>query len=370
MNKNPISAPAGQVTKNNTQGEKKAKRIVLGIDVHLRGYQVARKEDNLAIGPVQSFRSQPELLLYIEKLCERAEQIEVVYEAGPLGYTLYRELSARGISCRVCAADSSEQKRKGIKTNSLDARDLAGRLFSYLSGDERALHLARIPSMEEERRRLKSRQHDQLVKERKRLASRGNSLWLEQGYGSVKNWWRPKTFERLSHLIDPGIKELLELWVELLRKLDEKIALAKAGLSRQQKGPRPKGLGAGSMEQLESELLSWQRYSSARKIACLAGMVPREWSTGEGQRQGSITKVGVPAIRRIIVEAVWRIIRFQPDYQAVKKWSAILKGKNPALKKKAVVAIGRQLMVDLWRFKTDRVSAQQLGWVMVNAEQF
>ena len=186
----------------------------------------------------------------------------------------------------------------------------------------------------------------------------------------MKNWWRPKTFERLSQLIDAGIKELLELWVELLRTLDEKIALAKAGLSRQQKGPRPKGLGAGSMEQLESELLSWQRYSSARKIACLAGMVPREWSTGEGQRQGSITKVGVPAIRRIIVEAVWRIIRFQPDYQAVKKWSAILKGKNPALKKKTVVAIGRQLMVDLWRFKTDRVSAQQLGWVMVNAEQF
>ena len=107
MNKNPISAPAGQVTKNNTQGEKKAKRIVLGIDVHRRGYQVARKEDNLAIGPVQSFRSQPELLLYIEKLCKRAEQIEVVYEAGPLGYTLYRELSARGISCRVCAADNS-----------------------------------------------------------------------------------------------------------------------------------------------------------------------------------------------------------------------------------------------------------------------
>ena len=252
---NPISAPAGQVTKNNTQGEKKAKRIVLGIDEHLRGYQVARKVDHLAIGPVQSFQSQTELLLWLERLQARAEQIEVVYEAGPLGYTLYRALRARGINCRVCAPESSEQKRKRIKTNSLDARELAARLYSYLNGDERALRLVRIPSVEEERRRLRSRQHDQLVQERKRLAARGNSLLLAAGYGSVKHWWRPKSWERLSSVLESELRQMLELWVGLLRLLDEKIALAKAALMRKQTEPRPKGLGALSMEQLESELL-------------------------------------------------------------------------------------------------------------------
>ena len=365
MNKNPISAPAGQVTKNNTQGEKKAKRIVLGIDVHLRGYQVARKVDNLAIGPVQSFQSQTELLLWLERLQARAEQIEVVYEAGPLGYTLYRALSARGINCRVCAPESSEQKRKRIKTNSLDARELAGRLYSYLNGDERALRLVRIPSVEEERRRLRSRQHDQLVQERKRLAARGNSLLLAAGYGSIKHWWRPKSLERLTAVLEPELQQMLELWVGLLRLLDEKIALAKAALMRKQTEPRPKGLGALSMEQLESELLSWQRYSSGRKIACLAGMIPSEWSTGEGQRLGSITKVGLGPIRRIIVEAVWRMKGFQPHYEPFQKWKAVLEGPNRAHKKKAVVAIGRQLAVDLWRLKTRRVTAQQLKLIMV-----
>lgn len=365
MNKNPISAPAGQVTKNNTQGEKKAKRIVLGIDVHLRGYQVARKVDHLAIGPVQSFQSQTELLLWLERLQARAEQIEVVYEAGPLGYTLYRALSARGINCRVCAPESSEQKRKRIKTNSLDARELAGRLYSYLNGDERALRLVRIPSVQEERRRLRSRQHDQLVQERKRLAARGNSLLLAAGYGSVKHWWRPKSWERLSSVLEPELRQMLELWVGLLRLLDEKIALAKAALMRRQKEPRPKGLGALSMEQLESELLSWQRYSSGRKIACLAGMIPSEWSTGEGQRLGSITKVGLGPIRRILVEAVWRMKGFQPHYEPFQKWKAVLEGQNRAHKKKAVVAIGRQLAVDLWRLKTRRVTAQQLKLIMV-----
>lgn len=80
--KNPTSALTEEVTKQNVQPSRKATRIVLGVEVHLRSYQVARKVDNLAIGPVQSFRSQTELLLWLERLKARAEQIEVVYEAG------------------------------------------------------------------------------------------------------------------------------------------------------------------------------------------------------------------------------------------------------------------------------------------------
>ena len=94
-------------------------------------------------------------------------------------------------------------------------------------------------------------------------------------------------------------------------------------------------------------------------------MVPSEWSTGNGQRLGSITKVGVPAIRRIITEMVWRMVLFQPQYKAVQKWREVLEGSNRGLKKKAVVAIGRQLMVDLWRLQTGRISAQELNLIMV-----
>jgi len=52
----------------------KAKRIVVGTDVHLRGYQAARKVDNAAIGAVANLRSETELLLYVEKQCEQAEK--------------------------------------------------------------------------------------------------------------------------------------------------------------------------------------------------------------------------------------------------------------------------------------------------------
>jgi transposase len=348
-----------------SQKSPKAKRIVMGIDVHLKSYQVARKIDSSAIGPVATFRSQSELLLHIEKQRQAAEEVVVVYEAGPLGYVLYRELEAQGVRCYVSGPESTQQRSKRRKNNQIDARTLASNLFNYLNGNERALQLVRVPTPAQEQARARSRQQDQLVAERKRLGAQGNALLLSQGYGSWAKWWRPKAFSRLSQLVSGWILELLKSWVDLLRALDEKIQQAKVALAQCYQGPRPKGVGATSLVQLSAEVLDWNLYSNPRKIGCLAGMVPSEWSTGENQRLGAITKVGVPAIRRIITEAVWRIILFQPQYKPVQKWQEVLRGTNRALKKKAVVAIGRQLMVDLWRLQTGRITAQELNLVMI-----
>jgi transposase len=162
----------------------KAKRILMGVDVHLRGYQSARKVDNGVIGAVETCRSEVELLLHIQRQRQRAEEVVVVYEAGPLGYTLYRKLTAGGVLCYVCAPDSSQQRRKRVKNNKIDARSLTSKLFNYLNGDQNALQLARVPSEAQEQQRLASRQHDQLVEERKRLGAKGNAMLLSQGFGS------------------------------------------------------------------------------------------------------------------------------------------------------------------------------------------
>ena len=361
------AAPTAIRQQQNSQKAAKAKRIVLGVDVHLKSYQAARKIDNSAVGPAVSFRSQTELLLYIEKQRKLAEEVVVLYEAGPLGYVLYRELEAGGIRCYVCGSDGQQQRRKRRKNNSIDARNLTANLFNYLNGNERALQLARVPTEAQEQARAQSRQQNQLVETRKQLGAQGNSLLLSQGYGSCKNWWRPKAFSHLTQQVAPWVAELLKTWMELLRALDEKIQKTKVSVASRCQGPRPKGLGALSLVQLEAEVLDWNRYSSGRKIGCLAGLVPSEWSTGDNQRLGSITKVGVPAIRRIATEAAWRMILFQPQYKPVQKWQEVLRGTNRALKKKAVVAIARQLMVDLWRLQTGRISAQELNLIMVNA---
>jgi hypothetical protein len=103
------AAGANQVRNNNQSA--KAKRILVGCDVHLRGYQAARKVDEGTIGVVDNLRSEEALLLYIEKQRQQAEQVVVVYEAGPLGYTLYRKLKRdRGAVLCLCVRQQPAAK--------------------------------------------------------------------------------------------------------------------------------------------------------------------------------------------------------------------------------------------------------------------
>ncbi len=119
--------------------------------------------------------------------------------------------------------------------------------------------------------------------------------------------------------------ERLQIWVDVLKMLDEKIGQAKVSLARGCTGQWPKGVGAPSQMQLRSEVLDWQFYSNRRKIACLGGMVLSEWSTGQKERRGSITKVGSAGDPANHVEMVWRMVLFQPQYQPVQKWQGVLR---------------------------------------------
>src|SRR5215469_9117172 len=144
MNYKLKAAPAAQIVKS--QKAPSAKRIIIGVDVHLRSYYAARKVDNAAVGTVAKFGSQQEFELYVERQRQQAEEVVVLYEAGPLGYVLYRALRAQGVQCYVCAADSTLQRQTRRKSNQIDARSLTSNLFNYLNGNERALRLVRVPS--------------------------------------------------------------------------------------------------------------------------------------------------------------------------------------------------------------------------------
>ena len=128
------TAPTALSKEQKSQKSPKAKRIVIGVDVHLKSYHAACKIDNGAIGVVAKFRNQPELLLHIEKQRQVAEEVVVVYEAGPLGYVLYRELEAHGVRCYVTGSESTQQRSKRRKNNQIDARTLSSNLFNYLNG--------------------------------------------------------------------------------------------------------------------------------------------------------------------------------------------------------------------------------------------
>jgi len=121
-------------------------------------------------------------------------------------------------------------------------------------------------------------------------------------------------------------------------------------------------LGAMTWELLRREVGDWGRFHNRRQVASYTGLCPSEHSSGHSRQQGSITRHGNPRIRHLLVEAAWRLMRHQPDYHAVAKWREALLAASPARRKKILVAIARQLAVDLWRLATRRANAQQLGF--------
>ena len=360
----PITETAEQVKETNGQKAKIAKQILLGIDAHQNSYQVGRKIDAGGIQPVQSFRHD-ELLVFAYKQLQLAEKVYAVYEAGPLGYGLYRELKDLGVEALVCAPECLEAGSKR-KHNKIDASKLTGRLYNLLNGDRYALRIVRVPNPEQEQRRARSRQYDQLVRIRKVLGAQGRSLMLSQGYGSKGSWWRPTSFGQLQSVLPDWLVGELALWRANLLLLDQQIAELKTELGQSLQGPRPKGAGALSLAQADREIFDWDRFKNRHQVGCFGGLCPSEHSTGDPskQRLGSITKVGHPRIRVLLVEMAWRLVKFQPDYGPIQKWYPALTGTNKALKKKAIVAVARRLFIDLWRIRTGRSTAEQLGLVL------
>src|SRR5580700_4753892 len=221
-NKRPPSALTEEVKANNDPKRGKAKQIFLGIDAHLRRNQVARKTDSGGIQGVQSF-SFEELVLFAQKQLSLAEEVYAVYEAGPLGYVLYRRLRELGIKVYVCAPECLEQGRR--KCNKLDARKLSSRLYSYVQGDSEMMRVVRVPSLEQEQLRAQSRQHDQLVATRKAIGAQGRALVLSQGYGMMNGaWWRPMAYSKRAPFLPEWIGAELEVWQANLRLLDVQIA--------------------------------------------------------------------------------------------------------------------------------------------------
>lgn len=339
----------------------KAKRIKLGIDVHADSYRVVRQIDNASPQPAQRFTPEG-FLVWAQKQLDLAEEVHSCYEAGPFGYNLHRKLAEMGIRNVVVRPQNWDEYNKGVKTDKVDALALATRLAMYVDGNSRALAVVRVPTPEEELARSETRLREQLVKERRRLEAMGRSQLLYFGYRVKGHWWQPAKWERLSQKVEPKILAMLSRLRDMLLKIHEEVLSVTREIEKEAT-QQPIGVGALTSEVLEREVLDWSRFSNRRQVASMTGMCPGVRASGASSQSGSITKHGNRRLRTALVELAWRCVRFQPQYPPIQKWGKVLSDVQAtgAAKKKAIVAVGRQLAIDLWRLNTGRATAEELG---------
>jgi len=352
-----------ETTNSESQSERVlAKIIVLGLDVHADSITVVEQIDGEMPKPPQKF-APAQLLDWIGQRRARAESVWCCYEAGPFGYGLHRQLEAMGAHNLVVCPQSWDELSTGVKTDKSDARALCVRLALYVAGNQRIFSVVRVPTPEQEQARAESRLREQLRRTRQRIEAQGRSLLLTQGCRVTGRWWQSVNWLQLSRSLPGWLVELLEPLRECILKAHQKTEHLTQTVEEAAKGSQPVGLGALSSEVIDREIGDWRRFSNRRQIASYTGLCPSEHSSGGSRRLGSVTKHGNPRLRHILIEATWRLVRFQPHYRAVARWISVLSApaRNAAARKKAIVAIARQLAVDLWRIRTGRVQAEALG---------
>jgi transposase len=225
----------------------------------------------------------------------------------------------------------------------------------------------RVPTPAEEQKRIASRQREQLKREVQRLAAQGRGLLLTQGQREKKGWWEGKRWEQLRVKLPLWLVERLEVFRRLLAALTVELDAATLALEAAAPAARPKGLGGLTYELVEREVGDWNRFDNRRQVGSYTGLCGGVSSSGNSQRLLPITKHGNVRLRTALVEMAWRLVLWQPECKLIQKWRPVV--GNPkatkAARKKAIVAIARQMAVDLWRWRTGRVQPADLGWKMV-----
>ncbi len=228
----------------------------------------------------------------------------------------------------------------------------------------RELAVIRVPSEEEERARHTSRQREQLVQHRQKMEAQGRGLLVSHSLPAPSRWWKQQTWQRLQKVLPAWIIPHLEFYRPILFELHKQISALTTTLEAAAPVNIPLGLGKLTTVVASREICDWQRFKNRRTISSYTGLCPREYSSGNKRVTGSVSKRGNPRLRAALVECAWRLVRFQPQYPPVQQRYNVLRkgtGATGAQRKKAIVAVARNLAVDLWRLHTGRCSAAQLG---------
>jgi transposase len=356
----PVGCMRTNDSKNTRGGDSaKVEIIKLGQDVHAAQITVAMQLDGSGPQPAQKIPVE-KYLAWVKTQISKHPGARVVscYEAGPCGYWLHRELLKLGVESLVIAPQNWAGRRKNDKR---DARGMVEALDRYVAGHTKVFGVVTVPTPEQEADRCLVRQRARLSEVIRRSSQQGCSLLLLQGRQEGGGWWKPMKWAKLEPTLDPvltmelgQLREMILLAKRQREQLEEKIA----ELAAKQKVPAPRGVGALTWVTLLVEMVRWERFENRRQVASYCGLCPSEYSSGQTQRQGSIDKHGNPRLRHVLVETVWRLLRWQPHYPPMKK---LIESPTGRSRRRAAVAVARRLAIDLWRLATGKATLEKLG---------
>ncbi|WP_233148568.1 IS110 family transposase [Rhodopirellula sp. MGV] len=309
------------------------------------------------------FLTTPTKLEHITSIFEDCGADVVVMEAcGPSGW-INDLAQLHGLKTLVCSTNEEAWRWANVKrkTDKDDALKLA-RMTAM--GELKGVHM---PSPQH-------REFRSLVKYRKTLDGRINKVkcairawFVNHGIEIDKAWHTGR--EHINSFRKPiqdctatelwkgqldielTILDSLSLQLSSIVKRLEQLGKIDARIKRLRTIP---GVGPRTAEILVACIDDPHRFENGRQVSAYFGLVPRQYQSGETDRNGRITKRGNPLARTILVECAWAALRYNPWAKEI--YERIC-GKQKTRKKKAAIALARKIAVIAWAMLRD-----EKGW--------
>lgn len=352
--------------------------VAVGLDVHKSSVRLAAVRGDELLGEVT-------LPYDHERVAQEVgvwPGARVAYEAGPTGFGLHRYLIDAGVDCEV-VAPGLVPVRPGdrVKTDKRDARRLA------------ALHAGGLltaiwvppPELEALRDLVRAREDARLdrMRARHRLGKfllRHDRRMPTTCWGPTRRAWLGRQAFELA-----GQQQAFDDYLFAVDQVDRRIDALEGEIGRiAAEGAHTdliaklrcmRGIDTLTAVGLVCEVGDFDRFDSAEKFMSFVGLVPSERSSGEGRRQGSITKAGSAHARRLLIESAWAARRrptvgyelarrqrgqdpavleraWRCQQRLYRRWHRMAgRGKPP---QKIVVACARELAGFVWAIATDQ----------------
>lgn len=301
------------------------KIIYIGLDVDDQNFHGTAF--NPFDGEIVEFKCRPNIKGLLNQLLKlkkkfQGHNFKICYEATYIGFTLQRDLEAKGHTCEVIAPNSIPRvKGNQVKTDRIDACKLAQ---FYASG---LLTIVTPPDVEVEKDRdlMRSRQFIllQLSEVRTHIQSllRRNNLHYKSETGNTSHWtkhhlcWLDRKCDEATGSFQTNLKLLVQQmkWLFHTRNEYDKAIDELAATERYKKQVDAlvcyKGIKNIFAMVMITEIGNIKRFKHPRQLVSWMGMDIREYSSGGSKNRFGITKHGNRYLRTAFIESNQRIFR-------------------------------------------------------------
>ena len=293
-------------------------KVYIGIDAHSTNYTLSSYNSE-ADDCTNAVTLKPEyegIVKYAKKIKEMHGPNTAVlcgYEAGCLGYTLYKQLTDAGVACVIMApstiATVQHNKKHGKKTDKRDACSIAKALAYGLYSkvyvpDEHDVDVREYIRMRSDHKKALKKIKQQILA----FCLRNGYLYTETAKWTQKHisWLRSVEMRSMQRETLDEYMIAYDTFINYLDQIDtriEEIAQEDRYKNKVAVLRCLKGIDTLTALALVSEISDFSRFSKADQFASYLGLVPGQDSSSDNMKYLGITKAGNSHLRTLLVEA-------------------------------------------------------------------